>query len=673
MMKYSAIFAFLLCAPLLFGQAYDNSGGASPNFFNGSGGGQSAGEPGNQNNVMNVGSGSFFESQTSENMADRIFNTDSDSVNLEDGTFNWKGRTFNLGNNRVARARFERYLASPDITSNDEVYLGILSRIAQLLSLVGEQEVKDNQTLRDEIFQAWQMLFKASRYEMDQGVSLVVANQVYNIWRIRDENTSLTRARQVMEEEKKETEKQLLSFSSQDEYEHELRQKMQAQGRTTGKEFDGVTQTTMKAQQLIGLEAQMTAMDTMAVANGQMAKLQFQSQVVNLLLSRRFEHCMIASQFYRYAFKGTHQTITVGSEELKTFIPVSDFTPTVETIELLAREARSDVRTGMDTVDSLYNSNELYGALERLQETFFLGEYQPEVLQFPAEKKRKLHTLYRKLRELQLLVDNKDYDGIERVAKECQELALDFPYSVVMSGTMSAQRASNLALMDAKLLLANLNNDKTSQEKQLDYARIETRLEEATHIWPQNPGIQSLLQELNSKADIRSVGMEIFDNLLQRGDLRRIYDDRAKFGAALMQDPDRNSALEDVIMTMSRVDILIMGAEEMDTQGNSYQAWEMLDEAEGLYPDDHVLARAQAKLAPRVADFVGALDKAKQAESNGDYAISLTRYLEAKDIYPVSKLSRQGIERLSEKVMNNIQPPTTPSASNAAPSEDTGV
>ncbi|WP_309380326.1 hypothetical protein [Cerasicoccus frondis] len=647
---FAAIVFLISTSTILLGQAYDQSGG-SPNFFgsgseasSGSGGASQGG--GNSNNIMNVGSGAgLFESQTSENMADRVFNVDSDSVNFEDGTFNWKGRTFNLGNNRAARARFERYLATPDLTENEEIYLSILERIAQLLSLVGENSIKDTATLNDEVFQAWQMLFKAGRYEMDQGISLTVANQVYNIWRIRDENSNINKARQLMDEERAETQGQLLSHSAQDESDFERRQRLKAEGRHTGAEYEGVTETSVKAQELINIEAQIAAMETVKVANGAAAKLQFQSQLLNLLLSRRFEHCQIAAQFYRYAFKGSHQTITVGSEQLAGFVPISDFTPTVETVELLAREAESDVRTGMKTVESLYDSNELYGALERLQETFFLGEYQPEVLEFPAEKKRKLLELYRITRELQVLLDHKDYTTIETLTEKAKNMAYDFPASQVLSGVQSVQRMSNLALMAARQAVG-----------QGDYAKAETMLERATGLWPQNPAIRSYMSEMANKADIGTQASMMFDEMYARQDYRAIYEESAKFSGALINDPVRREQLKDAVDKIARVDFLIVGANELDGQGHSYAAWETLADAEKIYSDDHVLARAQAKLAPRVADFVGAIDRAEQAETNGQYALALTRFLEAKEIYPTSKMSHHGIERVSEMIMDGIRP-----------------
>ncbi|WP_309400370.1 hypothetical protein [Cerasicoccus maritimus] len=660
MNKPIRIFALILSsASLLLGQAY-NPGAGSPNFF-GSGSDTGSGTDasqsgGNQNNVMNVGSGAgLFESQTTENMADRVFDVDSDSINFEDGTFNWKGRTFSLGNSRAARARFERYLATPDLTQNEEIYLSILERMGQLLSLAGEDSMKDTATLNDEIFQAWQMLFKAGRYEMDQGISLTVAGQVYNVWRIRDENNNLTRAHQLINEEREETEGQLLSYSAQDESDFEKRQRLKAEGRHTGEAYDGVTETALKAQELVNIDAKLAAMETLKVANGQAAKLQFQSQLVNLLLSRRFEHCQIAAQFYRFAFKGSHQTITVGSEQMAGFVPISDFTPTVETVELMAREAESDVRVGMKTVESLYESNELFGALERLQETFFLGEYQPEVLQFPAEKKRKLLELYRITRELQVLLDHKDYTGIENVTAKAKELAYDFPASQVLSGVQSVQRMSNLSLMAARQAVG-----------QGDYAKAETMLERATGLWPQNPAIKSYMSEMANKADIGTQASMMFDEMFARKDYRAIYEESAKFSGALINDPVRREQLKEAVDKIARVDFLIVGANELDGQGHSYAAWETLADAEKIYSDDHVLARAQAKLAPRVADFVGAIDRAEQAESKAQYALALTRYLEAKEIYPTSKISHHGIERVANEIMDDIRPSASSVATTTA-------
>ena len=60
----------------------------------------------------------------------------------------------------------------------------------------------------------------------------------------------------------------------------------------------------------------------------------------------------------------------------------------------------------------------------------------------------------------------------------------------------------------------------------------------------------------------------------------------------------------------------------------------------------------RAKLAPRVAKFVGLLDRAEDAEATSRYAAALNNYLIAQDIYPASRICRIGIERVSQSVLN---------------------
>lgn len=595
-------------------------------------------------NSLNVNPApTLVDGKTMENFADKAFDTDSDSINFEEGTLNWKGRTFGIGSSRVARARFERFLAAPRISDDDEIYLGILQRVSELLSLAGSEDMKNADELEDEIFRAWKLLFVAARYKLDNGTSLVVANQVYNIWRVRDENRNLTRAQTLVADERQRLERDLASNSWVQERRFDQVQEEKARGLHTGEIWEGVTDATFAAERLAETKARIAAMETQSVANGIQAKLQFQSQIVNLLLSRRYEHCIIAATFYRYAFRGTHQQVEVGQEELSQFMPISDFQPTIETIELLAREAIGDVRMGMETVESLYDNKELYAALERLQETFLLGEYQPIVLQFPAEKKRPLLELYRSTSEVKNLLDLKDYAGVEAVIEKIQELTYDFPASRILSGVRSAQRLSNLSLMSAQQAVA-LG----------EFNKAEVALARATEIWPLNPAIKSYTQDMASKADISSQATMLFDEAYSRRDYRAIYERRTEYGAALLRDPARSGKLKEAIERVGKVDILIAQARELATQGNAHAAWEILVSAAQIDPEDPELARTQARLAPRVAAFVSALDAAQRAEAEEQYALALNRYLAAQDIYPASKSARLGLERSGESLMRQI-------------------
>ena len=115
-------------------------------------------KPQAQNSQMGYGfsspSSGSFESETFQTMAQRAFDPTSDSMDFQEN-FQWKGRSFQLANQRVFRARFERFLlASP--AAESIVYGQILQQVEDLLS-VGN--LPDYETLA----QAWDLLFKAHR------------------------------------------------------------------------------------------------------------------------------------------------------------------------------------------------------------------------------------------------------------------------------------------------------------------------------------------------------------------------------------------------------------------------------------------------------------------------------------------------------------------------------
>lgn len=116
--------------------------------------------------------------------------------------------------------------------------------------------------------------------------------------------------------------------------------------------------------------------------------------------------------------KGGAQNFEVGKEEFANFYPVSNILPTNDLMESLATEARNDVREGMITVNTLYDSGQRYTALMRLMETFMLGENEPSVRAFDYEKKKVLHQIYRDAILVKTLADNRDLAAIEEALKE---------------------------------------------------------------------------------------------------------------------------------------------------------------------------------------------------------------------------------------------------------------
>ena len=381
-------------------------------------------------------------------------------------------------------------------------------------------------------------------------------------------------------------------------------------------------------------------MEGQTATTAMVAKLQFQSQIISFLQQRRFQHALVLCGFYQIIFKGSQQQLEVGKDQLSAFFPNSDLSFTVDTIAFIANEAMNDIRKGVDSVTTAYAEDRQLVALERLQETFFLGEYVPELNLIPKAQRRHLLDLYRSMIEANELAEAKDYDGVAEMAEQIHSLAKDFPVNRVLSSIETAKSMSDMAVFAA------------SQYRNLgDIDKARSELQTAIEIWPSNPAIRAFQQETTRMATAGSQGVIAFDNFYKRKDFRGIYENRMELGFALAEDADRRPLLMEVIDQVSRIELLVAQSAELDTQGEPYAAWELLAEAALINSDDAALNKARAELAPRVADFVRYLDRAQRQADNGLPAGSLAAYLTAQDIYPASRLCREGIETQAKRIM----------------------
>ncbi|MET0261817.1 MAG: hypothetical protein ABW223_02880 [Rariglobus sp.] len=659
-----------------------------------------------------------MESGTLMQIINKAFDTNSDSINPETGTMSWKGHTYDVGQFRIFRGRFERYLSLP-ATRDQDLYAATVDEIFKLLSTRTANGSQEN------VVEAWKLLYRASEYEADGGNSLGVANQIFNAWRIRDEKQAFSVTQTELDRIRRQQAASVVysgdAFISEtgrsgadavagsalmgglgggggsNGGSNSSNNSGGGSGNGTTTVTSGGTTTTIsgggntngqanrgnnsgnsggqsrppsgigtagtsgplgqifRARELAETEAKIKSLEAAGLLSVTQAKLQFQSQIMSLFLQRRFQHALIASSFYRYIFKGSHQNLEVGKKELASFLPSSDLAMTVETVEFLSREAINDVNSGMASVRANYEDGRKIGALERLQETFFLGEYLPSVTQLEPARRQQLLTLYRKIDEARKLADLRDYDAVITLTDEIGTLTKDFRSAEVNSAVRSTQRMSTLSLNAAQQAAATG-----------DYAKAQEFVEKAAQLWPLNPAIRNYTENMASQADLGTQAAVVFDQAYKRKDFRLIYERRPELAAAFLNDVERAQQLRDVIDRMARVEIYLAQTEELLAQNNAFSAWEALVAATAFVPNDVILNQRMAQLAPRVAEFVGRLDQAKRYEDEHRYAASLTQFLAAQDIHPVSQLARTGLTRVSEAIM--VQLATEPAAA-AKPEE----
>lgn len=575
----------------------------------------------------------IFESSTAERFADRIFDVKTDSIDTN-GNLRWKGKTFSVGDSRIVRARFERYLSMPANLGDYENYRSILAEIEAQLAANN-----DNLTLEN-IKYAWSRLFDAAEYQIDGDSSLVIANLVYLSWRMRDEYENFKSAENEKERDVKAAKFRAKEKAEFMEYASDKMKRLTSRRARNSQSSPtvGTADLGYRLQDLQRQVAELATAKAMKEAVATKAVWQFQSQILAFILERKFQQAQISAMFYRHIYRGNAQELQVGREQIKDLVQVSNFTPTADALEMIAIDARKDIADGMAAVETLYDKGDRYAALERMLETFLIGEQDVALAVFSPEKREVLRKIYKDAITIKELADSKDWGGVEEVVNEISKLAADFPSREVLSKVKTAQTASNMALLAAKQAAALGAADD-----------VKKNIEKAALLWPLNPGIQAFNDELLGLTKGISTYVKKFDENVERGNFRDIMDEAPEYGIAFKNDSERAKKLREIVVKISQIDSLIAQAAEFERQKSPYFAWDILENASRIDSADPVLARAIARLAPEVSDYVKALNRAKDAENKKEFAAALNYYLAAQKIFPASQACRMGIERVAEK------------------------
>ena len=582
--------------------------------------------PGNTAGANVSSGGGIFESATSERFADRIFDTKSDSIDFEKGTFSWKGKSFDIGNSRVVRARFERYLAMPQITSSFSNYQNIISEIESNLA------ASNDRLSFEKLRPVWRRLYDAAVYDVDGGACVTIANLVYSSWRMRSEVSISEANKAEIEREKLQAERLLSSSSTKMEWNIDNQARIAHKG--SKNPVSGSAALAEKLKKVQEKTAELVAAEASSTMLGAKAVLQFQSQILMFMLERKFQQAQLASMFYRHIYRGSVQDFKSGSKELFASFDMSTFVPTIDSVEALANDARKDIRDGVAVVENLYSRGDRYSALMRLLETFALGENDPHLIALDASKRSTLLNIYRCLATLRELSESRDFSSIEVAVAEMQALAKDFPALEIMAKVNAAKRASTMCIMAARQ--SAFAGDMENAKKLLT---------EATKIWPLNPEIEKFNKEAMGAVTGTAKYSEKFDDALKAKNYRAIVAEAPEFTMALRDNPQKQQLLRKIVVDMTKLDAFIAQAKEMVKQNNHYLAWDILESAMSIEENDPVLANERAKLAPDVADYVKLLNKARKAEMAQQYAIALNCYLAARSLSPASSQCRIGIEK----------------------------
>ena len=375
-------------------------------------------------------------------------------------------------------------------------------------------------------------------------------------------------------------------------------------------------------------------------------------------VQRRFQHALIANDFYRYIFSAEENTLE-GADALRNQVFGDlDVKITTSTLDTLAKEAIADVDSSLKTIDFLLEQGEVQDAAKRLLEAFYLGEYLPSIKRYPLEKKRKIGAYIRDLKSLASALEVKSFERAENKLKQIEGYVTDFDVGRADAFIQTSKQLSNLAVR--KALTAAYVQDRLG---------IEDALAEAVEYWPTNPEINEFAENLLSKTDLQDMASMDFDRFIRQKDFRAIFNERFRFAAALALDLKRNPEFLDIMKRMESIESAMAQARELARIENTFGAWEVLERVYRAHSDDQDLNRMRGDYAVEASAFASIISQAEKSRTQGDFSRALFGYLEARGMYPASFFVEEGIRECVASILESERRVVTA----AVPSEEAAV
>ncbi len=549
-----------------------------------------------------------------------------------------------LGDNRLLKARFEKYLSQPP--ESDEAANRYRETIAEILGTISPFRSGG-----PDLYGAFKLLPSASSYPGDANLCGSLAESIYMAMLAKQDVNSLKKLNDSIEQEKNAI---ILEgdWKARHERDKPLTDPTPAgnaknSNANRNNQTPGTGNNSLKyantLRRIAEIEALKKANIIRTEAQTLKTKAQYQVSMVQWFVQRRYEHVLMAARFYNQIWKDGDTTLRIdkNSDVAKLFTESVGVSPTVASLDSLSNEAIREVAKYVEAFDLMLSRDELHSASQRLMEAYALGEYLAPVATLPLEKKRRVLLYVRDLHELYGTLQARDYTKTKELADRLKASAKDFPSSKVDSAIAAYTLASDLAIEEAKAHLLSRESDKAAE-----------KIKAATEIWPTNPKLNEFRNLITSASGLVTVRND-FDRLLGEGNFREIARRQYEIAPAIQGDATREDAFKQIMTNLMKIEAALGKAEEFSKVGQSYAAWEQLAELREQFPDDPKLGRELELLAPKVADFTKALDKARQFESRTpkQTGSALSWYLKARSIHPQSKLAEDGAKRLVQEIL----------------------
>ncbi len=508
-------------------------------------------------------------------------------------------------------------------------------------------------------FPAWKILHTMSEYtDLDAGISLELANRVEAIWNSDKTQGGLELANDKLRDNV-DTYTHNADMVADDLHQQDLQENAKVGngkgggGGNQNQSNTSVTNSALQNPMADPVAAEASMMPTMSGAlqrkmelTGEYLKLlearadiklnemkehkmdtqaqaDFASYIDTLFKTHRYYHVILAADFYRALFTDGDYPVDMQNE--------------VNT----SLETNERVSQNIEVFKYKAGLGQVAGAADELQTAFLDNEFHPGLKGLARADKAKVDDFMNKLSVLKSQIEVHDYEEVDSQLDDIKKVASDFDTTRPLALVNDIKLESSFRLGHAKLL---------AQQGQLTEAMQEFKT--AGEQWPGNPDLKTAAKLFFGSEDTKNQSTDDFDRMVTAQDYRGIFDKQIQFATAVHGDATREQQLKDALLKVQKAEMASEKANMLVMNGDVDGAWETIEAATKDWPDDLKLNKLLADLSSRSADFVSAVNKARDAESKKEYGYSLTWYVNAQSYYPASTIALAGIDTVSKLILS---------------------
>jgi hypothetical protein len=604
--------------------------------------------------------------------------------------------------NPEVKARFETYLNLKEVPqARIDEYFNKMTQVSAMLK-------------QGDAFGAWKLLYSLGEYkDLDAGISRELAARVENFWNTDRTKNGLEMANNKLRSDidianhNADLDAQDLAYEQQGKKPGALTSGTDAgpsSGNSTNSTTVNIDPTAAEAASLPTLGSNLQGRMEMTteylnmlearakiklneIRENKMSdqdRMDFADYITTLYKTHRYYHVIIAADFYRALFnEGDYPSdlanqvvagaggnarqaadsahLAIKSLGIDASGPASAINQAgnVAAGDALGQSSENEAPTSMaDQVTSALEINnrvsqaaevfkykadkgEIANSAGILQDAFIANEFHPALQGLSRDEKAKVDDYLAKIDVLKNQLEVRDFEQVEGQVAAIQKVATDFDSTKPMALVNAVKLESRLRLGRARLL---------AQAGQLNDAMQD--FQTAAEEWPGNPDLNTSANTFFKTENNQNQASDDFDRLVKDQNYREIFDRQLEFALAVKGDAAREQALTDALGKVVKAKTAEETANAQILNGDVDGAWETVELAAKEWPDDTKLNKLLADLSGRSADFVSALNKARDAEAKKELGYSLTWYVNAQGYYPPSKIANEGIDRLSKMILS---------------------